>query len=115
MTYFTGNGISLLDVNLKWDLYTIKRDLDPFWTLTTTIGQQQIPFGADNQATEDQRPTIATAQYLGKYGFGLGRDIGIKFDQGFYNSMDNFTGVTVSKIALTLAAFNVFCCTRDSN
>jgi hypothetical protein len=104
MTYFTGNGISLLDVNLKWGLYTTKRALDPFFTLNATIGQQQVLFGSDNQASEDQRPTINFAQYLGKY--GIGRDIGLKFDLGFLNSMDNFTGNTISRIALSLAAFN---------
>ena len=104
MLYFTGNGISLLDVNLKWDLFSTKRSFDPFWTLSTTIGQQQVPFGSDNQASEDQRPTISLAQYLGKY--GISRDIGVKIEQGFLNSTDNFTGVSIPKIALTLAAYN---------
>jgi len=104
MTYFTGNGIALLDVNLKWGLFTIKRSLDPFFTLNAIIGQQQVPFGSDNQAPEDQRPTISYAQYLSKY--GIGRDVGLRFDLGFLNSMDNFTGATVSRIALSLAVFN---------
>jgi hypothetical protein len=104
MLYYSGNGISLLDVNLKWDLYSTKRSFDPPWTLSATIGQQQVPFGADNQAAEDKRPTINLAQYLGKY--GVSRDIGVKLDQGFLNSTDNFTGVSIPKIALTLAGFN---------
>jgi hypothetical protein len=109
MTYFTGTTVYLLDANLEWDLLTTKNTFERFFTLNTVVGQQQYLFGADNQATEDQRPTILVAQYLYRYGMeglALGRDIGLKFNTGFFNSVDNFTGVNVAKIALSLAAYN---------
>lgn len=44
--------------------------------LTATVGQQQIPFGLEAQASEDLRPVIKSAQFLA--GLGLdGRQIGV--------------------------------------
>ena len=95
---------ALADVFLAVDLHTSKKELEPFWVGSLTLGQQLIPFGQDNLSTEDQRPTIRTAQYLGNY--GIGRDIGLKHDGGFINRYDPASGTTTPLIGYSLAVWN---------
>jgi hypothetical protein len=95
---------ALANVFLAVDLHTAKQTLEPFWIGSLTLGQQLIPFGQDNLSTEDQRPTIRTAQYLGN--FGIGRDIGLKHDGGFINRYDPGSGTTTPLIGYSLAVWN---------
>lgn len=95
---------ALANAFLSVDLNTSKGNLEPFWVGSLTLGQQLIPFGQDNLSTEDQRPTIRTAQYLGN--FGIGRDIGLKHDGGFINRYDPASGTTTPLIGYSLAVWN---------
>jgi len=94
----------LSDVILIWDLKTLKGELEPLYTLSATVGQQLVPFGQDNLATEDKIPTIRKAQYLG--GYGISRDIGVKLDGGLINRHDPASGITTPLFAYSLAGFN---------
>lgn len=96
--------ISFTNVNLKWDLLTTKQKEDPFYIVSSTIGQQLIPFGSDNLASEDKKPTISYAQYYSR--IGGGRDIGILFDNGFWNTTDPINSITVPKLQLIVGLFN---------
>jgi hypothetical protein len=96
--------INFGNVNLKWDLLTTKQKEDPFYTNNITFGQQLIPFGSDNLASEDKRPTIAVAQYASR--IGSGRDIGLLIDQGFWNTTDPINSITVPKLELIASVFN---------
>ena len=95
---------ALADAFLTVDLNTSKGNLEPFWVGSLTLGQQLIPFGQDNLAPEEQRPTIRYAQYLGK--FGIGRDIGLKHDGGFVNRYDPASGTTTPLVGYSLAIWN---------
>jgi hypothetical protein len=94
----------LTDVFLTWDLLTPKRKLEPAVTLSATFGQQLVPFGQDNFATEDKQPTVKKALYLSR--LGIGRDIGLKAEGGVVNRHDPASGVTTPLLAYTLALFN---------
>lgn len=103
----------LSDVILIWDLKTLKGDLEPFFTVSATLGQQLVPFGQDNLATEDKIPTIKKAQYLG--GFEISRDIGLKLEGGLLNRHDPASGITTPLISYSLAAFNGTGANRSDN
>lgn len=94
----------LSDVFLTWDILTAKQGLEPLLTLAATAGQQLVPFGQDNFATEDKQPTVRKALYLGK--LGIGRDVGLKLEGGILNRHDAASGATTPVIAWTLALFN---------
>ena len=94
----------LTNVYLKWDLLSSKQGLEPLFTLSTILGQQLVPFGADNQANEDKIPTIKKAQYLG--GFGISRDIGLVAQGGIGNRYDPASGISTPVLAYWLGAFN---------
>lgn len=94
----------LSDVFLVWDLKTLKGNLEPAFTISANLGQQLVPFGQDNLATEDQIPTIKKAQYLG--GFGINRDIGVILRGGVINRHDPASGITTPLFNYYLGAFN---------
>jgi len=95
---------ALANVFLTVDLNTTKGNLEPFWVGSLTLGQQLIPFGQENLASEEQRPTIGYAQYRGN--FGIGRDIGLKHDGGFINRQDPGSGINVPLLSYSLAIWN---------
>ena len=92
------------DVYLQTDIRTNKKELNPLWTLSATLGQKLIPFGQDNLSTEDQRPTIRVAQYLGPW--AIGRDVGLQLDGGLVNRYDPGSGITSPLIGYQLAVWN---------
>lgn len=94
----------LSDVFLVWDLLAAKGSLEPPVTVSATFGQQLVPFGQDNFATEDKLPTVKKAQYVSA--LGIGRDIGLKLEGGFINRHDPASGITTPLFAYTLALFN---------
>jgi hypothetical protein len=102
----TGNtsSVQVTDGVILWDLVRQKKDLEPTVTVNLTLGQQLVPFGADNTATEDKIPTINLAQYLGAY--GLRRDLGLVVDGGFFHRFDPPSGLTVPLLAYTVGVFN---------
>jgi hypothetical protein len=97
-------GFSLADVAVTWDLLSIKSGLDPAFVFNTTLGQFLKPFGNENVSLEDKKPTIKSAQYISP--FGIGRDIGLQIDAGFWNVQDDFTNLLTSSIAFTGALLN---------
>jgi hypothetical protein len=105
--YGTSAGSTTLsfgNVSLNWALLTNKQKEDPFYDLSITAGQQLLPFGSDNLAGEDKRPTIAYAQYTSKV--GSGRDIGLLLDNGFWNTTDPTNSLTVPKLEVLAGLFN---------
>jgi hypothetical protein len=107
--YGTNAGATTLsfgNVALTWALLTNKQKEDPFYDLTVTAGQQLIPFGSDNLAGEDKRPTISTAQYTLSPRVGSGRDIGLLFDNGFWNTTDPTNSLTIPKLEILAGLFN---------
>ena len=105
--YGTNAGATTLNfgnVALNWALLTNKQKEDPFFTTNVTVGQQLIPFGSDNLAGEDKRPTIGYAQYYSRVGGG--RDIGLLFDNGFWNTTDPTNSLTVPKLEVLAGFFN---------
>lgn len=102
----TGNtsSVQVTDGVLMWDLVRQKKKLEPPFQLNLTLGQQLVPFGADNTATEEKLPTINLAQYLGA--FGLRRDVGLVADGGFIYQYDPPSGLTTPVIAYQVGIFN---------
>jgi hypothetical protein len=92
------------DAFLAIDLNTNKTNLEPFWVGNLTLGQQLIPFGQDNLAPEDQRPTIRQAQYLAN--LVSAREIGLNHQGGFINRYDPGSGTTTPLIAYWAAIWN---------
>ncbi|MEI7812688.1 MAG: hypothetical protein WCJ01_09725 [Ignavibacteria bacterium] len=93
------------DLFFNWELKGIKSDLDPFYTISLKAGQYLIPFGSENLAGEDKKPTIKGAQFIGSY-FANPRDVGFNVDLGLFNTQDAFTGLLIPKLALTAGLFN---------
>lgn len=102
----TGNtsSVQVTDGVLMWDLVRQKKKLEPFFQLNFTLGQQLVPFGADNTATEEKLPTINLAQYLGAW--GLRRDIGLVADGGFFYQYDPPSGLTTPVVAYQVGIFD---------
>lgn len=102
----TGNtsSVQVTDGVLLWDLVRQKKKLEPPFQLNLTLGQQLVPFGADNTATEEKLPTINLAQYLGAW--RLRRDIGLVADGGLFYRYDPPSGLTTPVIAYQLGVFN---------
>jgi hypothetical protein len=102
----TGNAsaVQVTDGVLLWDLVRQKKKLEPLFTFNLTLGQQLVPFGADNTATEDKLPTINLAQYLGAW--GLRRDIGLVADGGVLHQYDPPSGLTIPVLAYQVGVFN---------
>ncbi|WP_348945239.1 porin [Chitinibacter sp. FCG-7] len=68
------SNFNLLDANLTYQLLpTLAADEG---RLALTFGQQLVPFGLEAAATEDLKPVINNAQFVGRYGFAQ-RQIGI--------------------------------------
>lgn len=66
--------VSILDANLAWQvLPTIEND-GP--RLSLTLGQQLVPFGLEGNTTEELKPVINNAQFLGRTGLNA-RQIGL--------------------------------------
>lgn len=56
--------VRLTDVYLQYSLFKTNGGLeDP--KLTVTVGQQKIPFGLEAQVSDELKPTVSTAQFLG--------------------------------------------------
>lgn len=102
----TGNtsSVQVTDGVLLWDLVRQKKKLEPLFTFNLTLGQQLVPFGADNTATEDKLPTINLAQYLGAY--GLRRDIGLVADGGFLFRFDPPSGLNLPLLSYQVGIFD---------
>ena len=66
-TQSPSQGDSVVKVTDLYLQYSLFRNLggleDP--KLTVTFGQQKIPFGLEAQASDELKPTVATAQFLG--------------------------------------------------
>jgi hypothetical protein len=71
----TNNSFAnLLDANIA---YSLVPTIDPAeGRLTVTLGQQTLPFGLEVNTTEELRPVITNAQFVGASGLG-GRQIGL--------------------------------------
>lgn len=70
--------VRLTDVYLQYSLFKTNGGLeDP--KLTVTFGQQKIPFGLEAQVSDELKPTVSTAQFLGTSALGnIGqRQIGV--------------------------------------
>lgn len=102
----TGNtsSVQVTDGVVLWDLIRQKKKLEPTFTFNLTLGQQLVPFGADNTATEDKLPTINFAQYLGAY--GLRRDIGLVADGGFLFRFDPPSGLNLPLVSYQVGIFD---------
>lgn len=97
-------GVNATDANLTWDLLTTKGNLDPAFTTSLTLGQQLVPYGSDNQATEDKIPTIRKAQYLSN--LGISRDIGLVDQGGLFNYTDPASGIVTPYVGYWLGVLN---------
>ncbi len=68
------NFANLLDANVVYSpLPTTSQDIDK---MTITFGQQTLPFGLEVNTTDELRPVINNAQFVGPTGLG-GRQIGL--------------------------------------
>lgn len=72
--------IRLTDVYLQYSLLKTNGGLENP-KLTVTFGQQKIPFGLEAQVSDELKPTVSTAQFLGASALGnIGqRQIGVIF------------------------------------
>jgi hypothetical protein len=102
--YSPATSFTILDLYLKWEILSIKSGLNPTFIVNTTFGQFLTPFGSENLAAEDKKPTIKSAQFLGKY--GISRDVGVSVDAGIFNEQDPYTSLLIPHIALTAGIFN---------
>jgi hypothetical protein len=102
------SGFRILDLNIRWELLSGKQGFNPDVILSVTGGQFLTPFGSENLAAEDKKPTINSAQFLTKYGFAykLGRDVGVSTDIGIWNETDAYTGLLISHFSFTGAIIN---------
>ncbi|MFT3828172.1 MAG: porin [Opitutaceae bacterium] len=98
------SSVNATDVTVAWDLKRGKGDLEPDFTYGLTFGQQYVPFGSDNNATEDKQPTINKAQYVSRY--NLGRDIGLILDGGWKFRNDAASGSTIPVLQYYVGIFN---------
>lgn len=79
------SNFNLLDANLRYEILpTISADTS---RLALTFGQQLVPFGLEAAATEDLKPVINNAQFVGRYGFGQ-RQIGIGISGDLFPEVD---------------------------
>jgi hypothetical protein len=77
--------VSLLDATVG---YSPVRNLAPDdWRLDVSFGQQQLPFGLEAQTTDEFKPTIAGAQFVGALGLGA-RQIGLIVRGDFLPQVD---------------------------
>ncbi|MGL4605631.1 MAG: hypothetical protein ACRCU9_15950 [Iodobacter sp.] len=79
------SNFNLLDANLTYNILpTIAADEG---RLAVTFGQQLVPFGLEAAATEDFKPVINNAQFVGRLGFGQ-RQIGIGLTGELFPEVD---------------------------
>ncbi|WP_047391733.1 hypothetical protein [Chitinibacter sp. ZOR0017] len=79
------SNFNLLDANLTYQILpTISPDTG---RLAVTFGQQLVPFGLEAAATEDLKPVINNAQFVGRLGFGQ-RQIGIGLSGDLWPEVD---------------------------
>jgi hypothetical protein len=71
--------------------------------MSLQLGQFLTPYGLENVATENNRPTINVAQYVTDLGFG--RDIGFIATGGLVNRNDPIS-TTVPLVGYTVGVFN---------
>jgi Phosphate-selective porin O and P len=94
---------NVLDANLAYQLLpTIEND-GP--RLSLTLGQQLVPFGLESNTTEEFKPVINNAQFVGQAGLGA-RQIGLIARGEFFTQFDFGYSYRQALLAVALGVVN---------
>jgi hypothetical protein len=97
------NFLSLLDANVTYQaLPTIENDGN---RLSFTLGQQLLPFGLESNTTEELKPVINHAQFVGQLGLGV-RQIGLIARGEFLSQYDFGYNYRQAALAVALGIVN---------
>ncbi|BDG02393.1 OprO/OprP family phosphate-selective porin [Anaeromyxobacter oryzae] len=97
------NFLSLLDANVAYQaLPTIENDGD---RLSFTLGQQLLPFGLESNTTEELKPVINNALFVGQTGLGA-RQIGLIARAEFFSQYDFGYNYRQAALAVALGIVN---------
>lgn len=95
--------LSLLDAQIS---YNVRRNLAAEdEQLVATFGQQQLPFGLEPQTSDEFRPTMAPAQWVGGLGLGA-RQIGLVVRGDFFPQVDYGYNYRAPVVQYVLGVFN---------
>jgi hypothetical protein len=97
------SNFGILDANLTYQLLpTIEND-GP--RLSLTLGQQLVPFGLESNTSEEFKPVINNAQFVGQAGLGP-RQIGLIARGEFFTQFDFGYAYRQALLAFALGAVN---------